>query len=269
MNFKIFKAARPKKIVGKSIYRKTHSISSVISTSRIEDLEELVLRNFEDILNYSDYDEYHYFTMYKSWRTLFVKHSVEVLDDLKTCGDCFCAFEEIIENFPELESEVYNFLLKSCLDGSINEYLRNQINIPDDILYPMLYLERYSNIKFALMHEKIIEIIDEATTYSEFFAIISFYKNELEVPADIIDPIVTKFISDDVARWTAGEASIEDFPAITELFQSREAYELFMENLCEIFSIYGLSLYAYLVKHVGPIHEIIARERCCYEFCDR
>ena len=269
MNFKVFKAARPKKIVGRSIYRKTYSISGVIDTARIEDLEELVIRNFDDILNCSDYDEYHYFTMYKSWKSLFLKHYSDVFEELRDCCDDYNAIEAIIENFPELESEVYRFLLNSCLNSSLNDFLRNQIDIPRDILYPMLYMERYSGVKFPEIHEKISEIIDAATTYYEFFSIISFYRNELEIPDDVLDPIVTHFLEEDIKKWTSGQAKTEDFDSLPELFRSCEAYELFMDNLCEIFSIYGLQLYAYLVKNVGPIPEILAREYYCYEFCDK
>lgn len=265
MNFNVFKAARPKKIVGRSIYRNRHTISEVINNARIEDLEVLVIKNFEDILGASASDEYHYFTMYKSWKMLFIKYSSELFEEL----ECYYEFEDILENFPELEADVYRFLLNGCLTSSINDYLRDQIYITNDILYPMLYMERYSGVKFPEIHEKIMEIIDAATTYSEFYSIISFYRNELEIPDDVLDPIVTHFLEKDIEKWTSGQAQTEDFDSLPELFQYREAYELFMNSLCKIFRIYGLNLYVYLVKHIGPLPEILAREYCCYEFCEK
>ena len=262
MSFKISKLVRPKKIVGKSIYRKANTISDVISHARIEDLEELVIRNFDAILNASNYSEYHYFTMYKSWKNLFIKHSSELFTKLKH----HCYFEAIIENFPELEADVYRFLLNGYLNDSLNEDLRKQLSIPYDILFPMIYMERYSVVVFPELREKFKEIIATAISYSEFFAIISFFENEVEIPEKLLKPIVTEFLNSDMSVWL--DEQLDDFCSINELFYSAEAYDIFMSNLCELLSIYGMDLYTYVIQTFGPIPEVVAREHCCHEFCN-
>lgn len=264
MNFNVFRATHSRKVVGKSIYHKNDSIFDVINSTRIEDLEELVIRNFSEILHCSTCDEYHYFLMYKSWKSLFIKHSLEVFEELADFED----FETLVNYFPELESDVYRFLLNGCINNSFSKYLRNQIYIPTDILFPMVYMERYYGIKFPEIHEKVEEIIDSATTYSEFYAIISFFENELDIPNEVLKPIVDKFLNEDIERWTSGKATSDDFSYLPDFFRSREAYDHFMNELCIIFSIYGLNLYTYLVKHIGPLPEIISREHYCYEFCE-
>lgn len=264
MSFKISKLVRQKKVVGKSVYRKNNTISDVISHARIEDLEKLVIRNFDAIFDASSYNEYHYFTMHKSWKMLFIQRSSELFKKLQD----YCEFEAIVENFPELEADVYRFLLNGCLNDSIGEELREQINISYDVLYPMIHMERYSVVTFPEIRQKFREIIAATTTYSEFFATVSFFENEIEIPEKLLNPIVTELLNSDINVWLDGQLNEEDFYAINEFFHSSEAYDIFMSKLCELLSIYGMDLYTHVIKNFGPISEVVAREYCCHEFCN-
>lgn len=262
MKFKNPKLIWPKKVVGKSVYRKNQTISEVISNTRVEDLEELVIRNFKDILNVSKSNEYYNFTMYQSWRELFCSFSAEVFEDLVN----YYEFEEIIKNFPELEADVYTFLINGIINSEIDYDLLSQINIAEDLLIPMSHMESYRGVFFPQIRDSFRVILNETTTITDFYAIASALEIYYDISPEVLKEILDNYINDEINFWLSAKVDPSDFDSLINLFYHGDAYDSFMERLYEILPIHGMDLYAFLIKKIGPEHEILESQFFCYEF---
>lgn len=268
---KLFRSNRSKKAMNVFTVRDNEnchsgkSIVYIINKIKMDSLEKYVCKHFKKILCATSYQNYHYFLMYNSWKALFLENAEIAFEKQQYLH----AFKSIIKDFPELEVSVYEYLLDGCIADSFDCNLRNEINISDDILIPLSHIERSCGTYFSYIREDYKEILESTTTFDDFYAVAAVLNNEFDIPEAALQPIVDETISETIDAWLSKELNYENFESLIGFFQHREAYEAFMDNIYELFTVHGLSLYCFLIKAVGPRPEILEHEYFCYEFIDR
>lgn len=261
MNFRShFRKRKAKRQFPKGIEHQ--NLSSVISSVPSNYLENFVIDNYDSILKNSDSYEYYRFKRFPSWKKMFVEKSKMIFE----MQENFCDFENIIEEFPELEADVYTYLLDDILNSNPGYELRDQINIAEDLLIPMAHMESYCGVFFPQVRKFYRQIINTTTTIHDFYAVIAALEIYFDIPTEELNDIVDNYIKDEINLWLSQKVDTGDFCALLCFFYSSNAYDTFMKKLYDIFAMQGLDLYKFLIENIGPNVEILEHEYDCYEF---
>ena len=228
-------------------------------------MEKLVADNFEEILNNTFSSDWHYFKMYPEWEKLFIENKTFVFESLDDIYD----FEKLIDEFPSLEKDVYDYLFGACILRKEPEFY-GVIDIAADILQPMAYLEKYRGYYFPQIRICLEEILSATPSsyFAEFYNTITILEYEFDIPEEKLNPYFEKLISSTIERWT--NEPFYPYNSVSEelisFFCDARAYDAFMKNLSKILQINGLRIYSDLIKYIGPIYEIMEKEFDCNEF---
>lgn len=260
MNFNVFKAGRNKSEISEGLQH--HDIGTVVANTPHDQLEDFVLDNFHSILIKTHSYQFHHFKKFESWRELFVTESQKIFE----AQTDFCDFEDIIKNFPELEADVYAFLLDDIIHSEPEYELRSQISIAEDLLIPMAHMESYCGVYFPQVRALYKEIIESTISYHDFHAVIAALEIYYDIPTKELEAIVKENIDKEIELWLENKGKEDDFYTLIEFFYSSEAYDCFMKKLYDIFAVHGLDLYKFLIEKIGPKAEILEHEYDCYEF---
>lgn len=258
MRFNIFKTSRR---YNKIDYHDGMGIREVVhKLSYLGNLRNFVIKNFNNILKNSFPDEFRFFSMFEEWKRLFLENADVVFEQIEDKYE----FESTIQIFPELAHDGYLYLLNAVLNNS-KDY-PSTLSLPHDILVPMSAIERISEYRFNIIREKVYEILDATLNYEDFYDTIYVLENYFNIPSEILKTAVEKLMEKEILLWISEDRDANDTDILVEFFYSEEAYNLFKDNLRKILHIHGISLYANLIKVVGPDPEIIEAQYCCPEY---
>ena len=261
MNFRSFmKERKIKKQLPKGLEH--CNISSVILSTPSNYLENFVIDHFDSILKNSDSYEYHRFNKFPSWKKMFVEKSTMIFE----MQENFCDFENIIYAFPELEADVYTYLLNDIINSKPGDELHDQICIAEDLLIPMAHMENYCGVFFPQIRKFYKEIIDTTTTIHDFYAVVAALEIYFDIPTEELNEIIDNYIKDEINLWLSQKVDTGDFCSLLYFFYSSNAYDTFMKKLYDIFAMQGLDLYKFLIEEIGTKAEILEYEYDCYQF---
>ena len=244
-------------------YTPGDSINDAITNIPHNIIEPFVIQHFNEILDNSSSNEYVFFTLYDSWRKLFVKNYRFIL----VLSTDLTNYKIISEHFPEVANDVYDYLFRECIIRKSTR-LSNEIDIATDLLQTMAYFERYYECSFPEVRKYVNEILEATQYYAEFYNTIQILENDFDIPMSIMEPTIKTTIHSEIQAWISKEdrTSHDCENTLTDFFANSYAYDYFMTNLSEILQVHGIELYAKLIKLLGPIPELIDKQFDCFEF---
>ena len=245
----------------------------IIASVNPQYLEDAVIYCFNDILPHRKPEEYHFFRMYDSWAKMFVNR----IEDILLSVDSIDGFKQIATHFPEVVSDVYEFILNEWIYkyDSQSAQIINGLSITDDVLIPMSDYERYQYTRFPIVREKALDILGEAKNMKELWDILQVFDQyfdmsrasfEIFLRDDVFIPFIDSFNYNDYVIEDDFCFDGDDIAALKEFFEDQEAYNEFMNDLPDLIKGSGLELYTLLIKVLGPNKEVIRLHDSCREF---
>ena len=258
-------AARVKKnclSIPENLY--TEPFDQIIASMDPFYLEDAVVYDFEKILPHRLAEDYRFFKLYPSWLDLIKRHLDDILSQFADMDD----FKTFLIFFPEHSQEVYEYLLEQYL---VNPNFIDGICMVDDILIPMADLERYQNYHFFIVREWAIDILDVTSTYGEIWDILQVLEQYFDMPREYFETYLQQEFKKTVNSFDEQNSSdvfygIEDIETLKDFFKDEEAYCTFMDYLPTLIAHCGISLYAMMVKLLGPVKEVLDLHDYCAEF---
>lgn len=234
-------------------------------------VEDAVLDNISSILDDKTLllSNFKYFTYFESWHKMIVTNLRKVL---QVVSGYEAGFEEFIELFPELTSQVYEYIFEKVLvdDECIwNIVDDDDFDFIDSILKPMADYEKYQGYYFEIIREKVPEIFEYLSShgkYLEMYYACDFLVEEFGFSKEEVDELFKRRLYESVEKVCKISTDLE---ALSRLISIPEGYDYLMENIAYLLSEYGIILYALLIKLLGPIPAITSKEFCCREYIER
>lgn len=253
--------------------------SAIIACMDPKYLENAIASNFDKILPHRTSNELRYFKIYPDLYKLFL----EKFDDVKyffADNGSYADFKTIIEIFPELAPEIYEFLLQEFLDKDIiSSSIVNSLNIADDILIPMSDIERYQDQvyhhHFDIVRENIIEILYMVDYYDELWDVIQVFEQYFDIPRKYFDDFVNEQIKEEIdstfkvhnfmPTYDNELCDYEESDMLYDIFMDSQAYNLIMNELPSIMAKSGLGMYQVFANVLGRNKELEKAHDFCPE----
>lgn len=254
-----------------NVYRPWFSIlDELIQNLPLSLVEDAVYENMIDILEDSNLRliDLNYLTYFDSWRRKINENSKIAIQTALSFEN---GIEKFIQLFPELTAEVYEYIFEKTLVNDKNIWTFTDtydFDFIDSILKPMADLEKYQGCYFKIVREKVSEILKYLCCHGQYVSLYhatNFLIEEFKISEVEVACIYQKCLHDSIETV----CQLLDIASITHLLCIAEAYDYFLENLPYLLSEYGISLYAILLKLLGPITAITSKEFCCKEYLEQ
>lgn len=228
-----------------------------------EYVEEAVAENFHLLLSHMELNEFRYLKLYPSWKKMLCQNLTFVMEDLAKED-----FKDFLEMFPEYSPEIYEFLFEEM---AIYDDFSYPLDVVEDVLLPMAYLEKWGNCHFPMVHE----IMDRAPYflsavatehgYAKMWDVLYVLENEFDIPHEAFVDELYEMFQEFVDNFrlppmthARHNYSNHEMKRLSEFFRDREAYEFFRKS--------GLELYTLLIKLMGPYRDMMRLYAHCIEF---
>lgn len=245
-------------------------LDELVQNLPLQLVEEAVYENIIDILEDSNLRliDFNYLTYFDSWRR---KIGENFEDAIQATLSFEGGVEKFIQLFPELTAEVYEYIFEKTLidDESVWTFIdADNFDFINAILKPMAELENYQGCYFKIVREKVSEILKYLCCHGQYVSLyhaVNLLIEEFKIPEAEVTCIYQKCLHDSIESV----CQLLDIASITHLLCIADAYDYFLDNLPYLLSEYGISLYAILLKLLGPIPSITSKEFCCREYIEQ
>lgn len=242
-------------------------------------LEDAVDSNFDKIILSRKSDELRFFKMYHSWHKIFLQHFNEILVHFAEEGS-YADFQNIINYYPELAPDVYEFLLKEYI-WDFGSPVGKALDVINDVLIPMSDIERYQDQvyhhRFDIVREFAEDIISATNYYSEMWDLFQVFEQYFDISREYFSDIIHEQIETEIL-YTFKKSNFvptydcdspfiyEECETIVDIFKDRESYELVMNELPKIMAKGGLGIYQVFTTVLGNNAEVEDARTFCPEF---
>lgn len=233
-------------------------------------VEEAVYENLIDILQDSNLRliDLNYLTYFDSWRRKINENSETAIQTALSFKD---GVPKFIQLFPELTTEVYEYVLEKTLTNDENVWTftdSDNFDFIDSILKPMADLEKYQGCYFKIIREKVSEVLKYLCYHGQYVSLYhatNLLTEEFNIPEVEVACIYQKYLCNSVETV----CQLLDVASLAHLLCIAEAYDYILGNLPYLLSEYGISLYSILLKLLGPVPAITSKEFCCKEYLEQ